>query len=226
MSSSFENLLSHEKPREKLKIYGAKKLSDQELLALIIQTGTKRNSVMQLAQILLENFGNLSVLFSANLNQLLKVEGIGEATALKLIAIGEIVNGRLEKSEPFNRLTTPQEVYRVVKYLESEKQEYLVVICIDTKGFLISFKEIFKGSINQINFQPREIFNYAIESMASSIIICHNHPSGDATASEEDILATKKLIEISRIIGIPITDHLIVGNNQFYSIREKYGIIF
>lgn len=224
--SNFNNIEKNLRPREKAKIQGINNLSDMELLALILQSGTKNVSVLLLSQKLIENFGSLNKIFLANLNDLKKIAGIGDATALKLCAVGEIISARNHSSQLTSVITSPQEAYHKLKYLENKIQEHLVILCLDQKSHLISNREIYIGTVNEITFNPREIFNHAIKEMAAAIILCHNHPSGDSTPSAEDISSTEKLVEISNLVGIKIIDHIIIGDNQFTSLREKYDIIF
>ncbi len=224
--SKFKELSNGSKPREKLALYGPEKLSDVEILAIILQSGSKKESVVSLSQRLLEQFGSIDQVLSANLVDLTKIYGIGQVKATNLVAIKELTKRMNNSHTELISIKEPKDVYNVTRDIHDCKQENLMVICLDNKGKMIAKKNLFVGTISEIVLHPREIFNFAIINQASSIIIAHNHPSGDCTPSQADIDSTKRMHDISKIVGIELIDHIIVSPHQFLSLREKYAIIF
>lgn len=214
-------------PREKLKNEGVNTLSDTEILAILLQSGTKGISVQMLAQMLLEKYDGLANVFQQSFEELTKNKGIGEVKALKIIALGSLIH-RVNKEEIYTQkvIQNPEDVFKLCGKYRNAKQEYLLVLSLDVKNQVISLEEVYIGTINEIRLHPREIFGLAMKKLAAKIIIIHNHPSGDPTASKADIKTTEELIKISRIVDVELTDHIIISKNHYYSIREKYAIIF
>lgn len=215
-------------PRERLKKFGSNQLEDYELIAIILGTGTKKINVIDLAYSLVAREGGIENLLKMNLKNLEKIEGIGEAKSIKIKAILELINRyqKPEKSANY-KANSPEKIFDYfVNEYKNEKQEHLVVIALNSSNNIISDEVIFKGTINNINIHAREIFNFAIKNYAAKIIIMHNHPTGNIEPSTEDIDVTKELIKISKIIGIEILDHVIIGDKNFLSLREKTNIIF
>lgn len=215
-----------ERPRERMKSSGKSSLSNKELLAIILKTGTKEKSVNELAIDLLNKY-KLEELEEISLNKLLEIKGIGEVKAIELLASIEL--GRrmfLNKDIKYKRLDTPEKIFNHTKYLfYNKKQEYFYTLYFNNKQELIGEKLLFIGTINRSVTHPREIFKEAYRLSASSIVCMHNHPSNDVTPSNEDIIFTEKLVSLGTIQGIPIVDHIVVGNNSFYSFYEHGQII-
>ena len=215
-----------ERPRERLKFNGKSSLSNSELLAIILKTGTKDKSVNELALDILNRY-SLSDLEDISLNSLKEIKGIGEVKAIELLATIEL--GKrifLNKDVKYKRLDTPEKIFNHTKYLfHNKKQEYFYCLYFNNKQELIGEKLLFKGTINRSVTHPREIFKEAYRLSASSIVCMHNHPSNDITPSKEDIDFTNKIVSLGTIQGIPIIDHIIVGNNRFYSFYD-HGKIF
>lgn len=215
-----------ERPRERMKYNGKSSLSNKELLAIILKTGTKEKSVNELAIDLLNKY-KLEDLEEISLNKLLEIKGIGEVKAIELLASIEL--GRrifLNKDIKYKRLDTPEKIFNHTKYLfYNKKQEYFYTLYFNNKQELIGEKLLFIGTINRSVTHPREIFKEAYRLSASSIVCMHNHPSNDVTPSNEDIIFTEKLVSLGTIQGIPIVDHIVVGNNSFYSFYEHGQII-
>lgn len=215
-----------ERPRERMKSSGKSSLSNKELLAIILKTGTKEKSVNELAIDILNKY-TLEDLEEISLNQLLEIKGIGEVKAIELLASIEL--GRrifLNKDIKYKRLDTPEKIFNHTKYLfYNKKQELFYTLYFNNKQELIGEKLLFVGTINRSVTHPREIFKEAYRLSASSIVCMHNHPSNDVTPSNEDIIFTEKLVSLGTIQGIPIVDHIVVGNNSFYSFYEHGQII-
>lgn len=214
-----------ERPRERLKLVGVENLSDKELIAIILKTGTKEKSVNDLAIEILKKY-KLEELKNININSLLGIKGVGEVKAIELISAIEL--GKrifLNKKNLFEKLDTPEKLWEYTKYLFYDlKQEYFYCLYFNNKQQLIGEKLLFMGTINKSVTHPREIFKEAYLLSASSIVCMHNHPSGDTTPSKEDIDFTNVLCSIGKVQGIPILDHIIVSNYSFYSFYEHSKI--
>lgn len=216
-----------ERPVEKLIINGPETLTNAELLAVILRTGTKGENIISLSTRIISEFNGLDGLLEAGINEITSINGIKNIKASQILAIGELVRriNMLSLIRVGKVISSPSDIASLImKEMVGLKQEVLKLIMLDTKNNIIGIKDVFKGSLNTSIVHPREIFKEAIKKSSSSIIICHNHPSGDPTPSKEDISITIRLKECSKIIGIDLLDHLIVGRNQYVSLKEK-GII-
>ncbi len=213
---------SGERPREKLLFYGAHCLSNEELLAIILRTGNKDSNVVELSYRIIHSVGGLNGLFKASAKELMELKGVKEAKATQILAMCELYK-RFKVSELTQiKISKPSDVAKLVlDELRMLRQEVLILINLDTKNKVISKKEIFKGGLNSSLVHPREIFKEAVKDSAASIIICHNHPSGDPTPSKDDINITTRLKECGKMMGIELLDHLIIGDNRFISLKEK-----
>ncbi|HAT4155957.1 DNA repair protein RadC [Clostridium perfringens] len=213
---------SGERPREKLLFYGAQCLSNEELLAIILRTGNKDSNVVELSYRIIHSVGGLNGLFKASAKELMELKGVKEAKATQILAMCELYK-RFKVSELTQiKISKPSDVAKLVlDELRMLRQEVLILINLDTKNKVISKKEIFKGGLNSSLVHPREIFKEAVKDSAASIIICHNHPSGDPTPSKDDINITTRLKECGKMMGIELLDHLIIGDNRFISLKEK-----
>lgn len=213
-----------ERPRERLKKYGTSTLSDVELLAIIIRSGTKNKNAIDIAREILINY-KLSDLCSISLNKLSSIIGVGEVKAISILASLEL--GRRSLSSTSNnrvQIRSSRDVYGIFyKDMCNLKQEKLLAIFLDTKKYIISSKVIFIGTVNASTVHPRDIFREAIDVNAVSIIIMHNHPTGDVNPSYNDDLFTNKLVSLGKMLGIDVIDHLIIGNNNYYSYNEKWN---
>lgn len=210
-----------ERPRERLKNAGVENLTDKELIAIILKTGVKDKNVNDLSLEILNHF-SLTDLKSTTVNSLIKIKGIGETKAIELISAIEL--GKrvfLSSSIKGNKLDTPKKIWEDSRYfLNDKKQEYFYCYYLNNKQELLGRKLLFLGTINRSITHIREVFKEAYKLSASSIICLHNHPSNDVTPSKEDIIFTNNLVKTGIIQGIPIIDHIIVGNNNFYSFYE------
>jgi DNA repair protein RadC len=221
---SLQSLPPEERPRERLKQLGAENLSLQELLALIIERGNKKQNVLQLSQELISHFGNLDNIKNASLEELKQTKGVGPATACKIKAALEIgKRGGKSFRQYQQEIKKPVDVFKLLKPLIGDKKkEHFVLLSLDTKNNIISLDTISIGSLNISLAHPREIFQTAIKNSAATIILAHNHPSGDPTPSDNDLKITKRLLEISKLLGIKLIDHIIITEEKYYSfIGEK-----
>ncbi|MFI8685580.1 DNA repair protein RadC [Rossellomorea sp. NPDC077527] len=212
-----------ERPRERMIQSGAASLSNQELLAILLRTGTKSESVLQLSNRLLTHFDGLNLLKDASLEEITKTKGIGLAKAVQIMAAVEF--GRRISNLAFDdrySIRSPEDgANYVMNDMRFLAQEHFVCLYLNTKNQVLHKQTIFIGSLNASIVHPREVFKEAFRRSAASIICIHNHPSGDPTPSREDIEVTKRLVECGRIIGIDILDHLIIGEKKFISLKEK-----
>lgn len=211
-----------EKPRERLMNYGAKSLSNVELLAILINTGRKGFSSIEIANELIKNHHSIRDLKKLSINDLLKVKGIGLYKAIILQAAFEL-GERLNASSTIDKvkITHPSDVADLMmSSMKDLDQEHFVVLLLNSKNVVMKQSWIFKGTLNSSIIHPREVFNIAIRESSNAIIIVHNHPSGDVTPSREDISTTIRLKECGAILGIDVLDHIIIGDNQFTSLVE------
>lgn len=216
-----------ERPVEKLILSGPESLNNSELLAIILRTGTTNENVVTLSTRLLSEFEGLDGLLNTSLSEITTIKGIKNKKASQILAMAELFKrfNTLKSLKVNHKISSPKDIANLLINEMSElKQEVLKLIMLDTKNQIIGIKDVFKGSLNTSIVHPREIFNEAIKRNSSSIIICHNHPSGDPTPSKEDINITLRINECSKIIGISLLDHIIVGKGKFTSLKEK-GII-
>jgi DNA repair protein RadC len=223
-SFTIHDLPISERPRERLQKLGVAALSAQEILALILGRGVAGESVMVTAQRLLSQFGNLKRIASASVEELSQIKGIGVAKSSQIKAAFELAN-RLEgysEAEDKPVIKTPDDVASLVKgRLKGKKKEHFLALLLDTRNQLIKVAEISVGSLDTSIVHPREVFKEAISASAASVIFVHNHPSGDPTASEDDIKLTKRLAEVGEIMGIDVLDHIIVCDKQHLSLKRE-----
>ena len=218
-----KELPNEEKPRERLIKYGANNVSNEVLISILLSTGFRNNNVKELSSQILSKIKNIKSLSEISLNELIKIKGIGKAKALTIIAAIELGKRVSEYTlEDKIVLNNTSKVYMYFKnMIKNEKQENFLVVLIDNKNRLISYKIMYKGTSDSSLVSIKEIFNYAIRESASAIIVLHNHPSGIPSPSKEDIKLTNNLINSGKIIGIPLIDHLIIGNNNYYSFYNE-----
>jgi DNA repair protein RadC len=207
-----------DRPREKLEKYGPEKLSNSELLAILLGLGAKGKNVVELSQDILKKFGN--DLINTNVDELKVTFGIGSAKACEIVACFEL-GKRLLKNKKSNLILSPQDVFDQLKDIRDHKKEHFVVFYLDTRNQEIQREIISVGTLNANLVHPREVFESAIKNNTAQILVAHNHPSGDPEPSEEDILITKRLSEAGKILGIEVIDHIIVTKNSFISLKEK-----
>lgn len=224
---SIQSLPLDERPRERLFKRGAEALSNSELLAIILGSGMKGKSVVQLAQELLVKFGGLEGLAEATVEELCEVKGLGIAKAIQLRALVALAGRLAQKGQGAKvKIDHPQSAYNILREeLDNQKKELFAVVMMDTKGFLINQQIVSMGTLSNSLIHPREVFYPAIRHKAATILLAHNHPSGDPTPSNEDIAVTEKLVDVGKIMGIPVRDHLIIGRECYLSLRQQ-GVQF
>lgn len=222
MTLKIKELPDMERPYEKLKMYGEKYLSNAELLAIIIKTGTKEETAVNLAQRVLKINGreNLNALYDISIEELMKIKGIGEVKAIQIKAVCEFAK---RMTTPFNFtniiIKKTEDVYEILKNeLGFEKREILKVILLNSKNIVQKIIDISIGNINDAHFDIKYVFQDAIKMGFSRIILIHNHPSGDPTPSAADCETTKRLIEASKLLNIQLLDHIIITKDSFVSI--------
>ena len=208
-----------DRPREKLEKYGPEKLSNSELLAILLRTGGKGLNVVELANRILKKFSN-NGLAKANFKELKNIYGLGGAKACEIIACFEL-SRRLLKNKKSALLMSPKDVWRELKDIRNNKKEHFVIFFLDARNQEIKREIISVGSLDASLVHPREVFEPAIRHTAAQIIVSHNHPSGDEKPSEEDKKITQRLINSGKILGIGIIDHIIVTKNKYFSFKEN-----
>lgn len=213
-----------ERPRERLVKYGAKNLSTSELIAIILKTGTKDYSSKYLAGEVLKLVNDVSDLKKLTLSKLININGIGAVKAIEFLAALEL-GRRVYDEKPLDnnlKCNSAKKIYRHFRLLLMDSnQEYFYCLYLNQQKKLIDKKLLFKGTLNKSLVHPREIFKGAYLSSAAYIICIHNHPSGNVIPSNEDIIITENLVKIGRMQGIPVIDHIIIGDNNYYSFYEN-----
>lgn len=215
--TKIKDIPKFDRPREKMEKYGPGKLSDAELLAILLRTGTKDLNVLKLAQKILQKFENEKFI-NITIDELKTIHGLGPVKACEIIACFEL-GKRMLKGKKSSILLSPKDVWERMEDIRGSKKEHFVVFYLDSRNQEIQREVISVGTLNESLVHPREVFEGAIKNNASSIIIAHNHPSGDLEPSEADIEITKKLIHAGKILDIKIIDHIIVVNNSWSKIE-------
>ena len=220
---TIKEMPSSERPRERLRDYGANALSNAELLAIILRTGTTSENVLNLATRLLTRFGGLAGLARASFQELCIEKGLGEAKAAQVKA-GMEIGRRLLSTQSDERVAvrSPMDVANLLlaemSFLE---QEQLRVVLLNTKNQVMSIPEIYRGNVNTSLIRVGEVFREAIRQGCPAIIIVHNHPSGDPTPSQDDVQITKQMVEAGKLLDIDVLDHLIIGQQKYISLKER-----
>jgi DNA repair protein RadC len=216
-----------ERPREKLLQHGPTALSEAELLALILGSGDAATgrSALDLGRELLVKFKTLRVVAGASCAELQRVKGVGPAKATCLKAAFELASRVKEQERPlesFVRFTSASQVFEHLNYeFRDRRKEYFMAFLLDGKNRIMKRVQISEGSLNQSIVHPREVFNVAVRDSAAAMILMHNHPTGDPTPSAEDLEVTRRLREAGELMGIKVLDHIIIGENAFYSFAEQ-----
>jgi len=227
LSESYElrirDLSEEEKPREKLRRHGPSALKNYELMAVILGRGTKKEGVLELSQRIMSQYGNQAVFAEGDVEKIEKVLGLSPVQACQVVAAFEL-GKRLFERQTDVFLRSPEEVFQYTKDLARLKKEHLRGLYVDTRNKLIRDEVIAIGTLNSSLTHPREVFHPAIESHAAAIILVHNHPSGDPSPSKDDIKLTEQIREVSKILRIDILDHVIIGNERYFSLKEGTGI--
>ena len=217
-----KDLPTHKRPREKLVEKGSEALSDHELLAIILRSGYKGKSAVDIAKRILKTTG-LKELSKKSLQELQKIKGIGITGASILVASLEL-SKRIDQEEPMVEIKSPNDVLKVVSDLRNKKREYMVALYLNARSELIKKRVVSIGTLTESLVHPREVFAPAIKSHAVNLVLAHNHPSGSAEPSDEDVAVTQNLKEAGEILGIKVVDHIIVSKNGFVSLKQE-GIV-
>lgn len=225
MNIKMKELPISERPYEKLELYGADKLTNSELLAIIIKTGTKDETAVSLAQRILKlndtvQKEDLSFLQNISISEYMTIKGIGKVKAIQLIALGEIAK-RINK--PINKqnikIKSSKDVANLLmNELRNEKREKVKLILLNSKNIIMKIKDISYGGTNFAMIETREILEEVIKTQAPKMILVHNHPSGDVTPSKADFSMTDRIYDAAKLVGVELLDHIIIGDNKFESI--------
>ena len=220
--NTIKEMLESERPRERMMSLGTNNLSNEELISIILKTGTSGYSVKTLSRNILSELDDITSLKDMTINRLTKIKGIGKVKAIELLSameLGKRVYYANEQKEVV--LNNSKKIFEYFKNIFTyEKQENFYALYLDTKAKLISFKLLFKGTLNSSTVHPREVFKYAFLESAASVVVIHNHPSGDVSPSIQDIEVTESLMKIGSIVKIPVIDHIIIRKDKYYSFYE------
>lgn len=212
-----------ERPRERLARLGAQALNNAELIAILIRVGVPGENAVQVGQRLLNDYGGIRGLHRADFDMLLNAHGLGEAKASTLQAAIEL--GRrlaLESPEDRPSINSPADAAALVQFeMQALEKEHLRVFLLDTRNHVIEIREVYRGSLNASVVRVSEVFTPAVRITAASILVVHNHPSGDPTPSPEDIAITKRLVEAGKLLEIEVLDHIIIGHGRYASLKER-----
>lgn len=224
---NLKTLPEEEKPRERLIKYGKENISTNELIEIILKSGTRNKGTKEISHNILSSVNNINELKTAEISTLEKIEGMSKIKAIELIAAIELGRRVYEDNKYQNlvKLTSPA---TIIDYFHTEykdkKQEIFTVLYLDNQKNYLDKKELFKGTVNYSLVHPREIFKEAYLLSASYIVCIHNHPSGDATPSKNDIELTRKIKELGILHGITLMDHIVIGDNNYYSFYEDNNL--
>lgn len=211
-----------ERPMERLLSYGAKNISDSELLANIIRSGNKNVSALEIAQKMISDFGDIGSIGRLTVAELMQYEGIGTTRACQIVSAFEL--GRRAK-KPFDvvgrKISNPSELVDFFKYeLSEEEVEKFAIVNLSSSHQVLSWEIVSVGILNASLVHPREVFKQAIRACSSSIIALHNHPSGNCTPSKEDFLITRRIYQAGELVGISLLDHIVIAGDMYYSFSE------
>lgn len=219
-----KDLPTEERPRERFLEYGAQSLSNAELLAIILRTGSKQQSALTLSSTILKKMNGMRQLNDVSINELTEIPGIGKSKAVQILASIElgkrVVQSSLNDVTENPVLANPADGFKLLGLsMKHLKQEHVVILFLDLRQKLICKETVFIGSLDMAFVQPREIYGKALKYLASSIVCIHNHPSGDLTPSPPDLLFTKQLAEAGEMMNIPLLDHIIIGGDDYVSLK-------
>jgi len=209
------------RPRERLLKFGIENLSDAEILALILEKGTKQENVIEISSKLINQFG-LDKISECSLKELQEISGIGKAKAMQILALFEFNKRYNLAKNPVSKISKAEDVFNLLHgKLKNEKQENFFVLMLNNKNQIIGEQMISKGVLDASIIDAREIFKPAIKNSSAKIVLVHNHPSGDAMPSKEDLEVTENIVKSGELLGIRVLDHVIIGRNKYWSWREK-----
>lgn len=219
MPLKMKDLPECERPYERLKMYGANCLSNSELLSIIIKSGTRKETAIDIANRIIVMTNNLRDLEVLSINELKKIEGIGEVKAIQIKAVCELTKRMSQSNNLKYQIKTPEDVYNlIIGEYRFEKQEILKILVLNSKNYVTAVKDIVKGESNFAKVSVKQILSENIRCQEPKLIMIHNHPSGDSTPSESDFDITKKTISACKIMGIELLDHVVIGDNNYKSI--------
>ena len=220
---TIKELPPNERPRERLLHHGVNALSSAELLAIILRTGVQDENVVRVAQRLLAGFGNLAGLAQANMDELMSKKGLGPAKVAQLKAALELGRRMLvESPEERPQVRSPADAANLVmSEMGLLEQEHLRIMLLDTKNRVLGTPEVYVGSLNTSVIRVGELFREAIRANCASLIVVHNHPSGDPTPSPEDVAVTRQIVEAGKLLDVDVLDHLVIGQQRFVSLKER-----
>lgn len=221
------DLPAEERPRERMVMYGPGSLSNGDLLAIILRTGGQGMPVNVLADRVITEMGGIHEMINISVEELTSVKGIGETKAVQILAaieLGRRITARQTRSDLVMIKSPKDAADYMMDELRFLEQEVFSVIFLNSKHYVTGHERVTVGSLNSSIAHPREVFKSAIRRSAASIICVHNHPSGDPAPSQEDYNITKRLVETGRVIGITVLDHIIIGDNRYYSMKENAEI--
>lgn len=208
------------RPRERFLKHGAEALSDAELFAIILRTGSPQENVIDMSNRLIKEYG-LDKLFDCSVKELQKIKGIGPGKAMQVLAMAELGKRYSQAKKPVEKIKQAKDVFDLFHdRLKEEKQENFIIVMLNNHNNIIGEQLISKGTLDAAIIEPREVFRSAIKNAAARIILIHNHPSGNPSPSNEDIEVTKKLIDAGKVLNIQVLDHIIIGNGTWWSWRE------
>ena len=213
-----KDLAKVDRPREILEKYGAEKLSDDQLLAILLRTGTKDCNVIELSKKILKKFPQKKLL-SASMEDLKEIHGLGKVKASEIIACLEF-SRRILHGKKSTLILSPKDVWENCQDIRSHKKEHFVVFFLDTRNQEIQREIISVGTLNANLVHPREVFEPAIKHSCAQIIVTHNHPSGNPEPSDDDLVITKRLMDAGKILGIEVIDHVVVTKHDWHSIND------
>jgi len=215
-----KDLPEDSKPRERFLKYGPEAMSDAELFAIILRTGSKGENVLEVANRILAEYG-MGKLFDCSIKELRKIRGIGQTKAIELLTIAELAKRYNNFKREIKHIKSAEDVFDLFhQRLKDEKQENFIVLMLNSKNQIIDEQLISKGILDASIIDPREVFKPAIKNSSSRIILIHNHPSGNPEPSKEDRETTGKLIVAGELLGIKVLDHVIIGIDSYWSWKE------
>jgi len=209
------------RPRERLLEKGATALNSSELLAILLRTGSKKETAIDMANKILHHCDGLKALANISIEELSSFDGIGLAKSAQIkaaIELGHRIYKEMNVNKP--KITNPSDVVDLVMDMQFLNKEHFRLISLNTKNHVVGIDEIFVGTLNSSIVHPREVFKKALEKNAASVVLVHNHPSGDPEPSRDDIQATGRLVKAGEILGIEVLDHIIIGTNGYSSLKE------
>lgn len=226
MSYLIKEIPLEERPRERFKKYGVEALSNEELLSILLRTGTGNKSVKEVSLDILKLY-KINELKDISFNSLKEIKGVGEVKAITILSAIEFGKRVLSRKDLVSQIKTGLDVFNLVKdEMDNLLQEKFMTIYLDTKNMVIEKKVLFVGTVNGSSITPRDVFREAVKLNSARMILVHNHPAGSINPSYEDVYLTNEFIKLGRMMGISVIDHIIIGKNNYYSFRENKGDLF